>query len=112
GLEVKMGPKILILDDQAMYTRALVRSLRAGYEVVAAMSLEEAKERVTEDVRAALVDIRLREEDPGNREGLEFVRWLKKNHQEIPAIVMSALDDSSLPSEAAVAGAIVFLQKP
>lgn len=107
-----MKPKLLILDDQEIYIRALVRALRGDYEIVSALSVAEAQERVADDMAIALVDVRLREDEPANRDGLKFVRWLKGNRPTVPVVAMSAVDDQSLPDEAKTAGAALFLQKP
>lgn len=105
-------PRLLVLDDQGPYVRSLARALRARYDIVAAGTVEEARERAADNIGVALVDVRLAEDDPANREGLVFVRWLRADRPEVPVIAMSALDDPGLPDEAKAAGAAVFLSKP
>jgi DNA-binding response OmpR family regulator len=60
----------------------------------------------------ALVDVCLSASEPSNREGLEFVRWLRCERPDMKIIAMSARDESALPAQALQAGADVFLPKP
>ncbi|MCK4786481.1 MAG: response regulator [Desulfobacteraceae bacterium] len=88
-----MKKNILILDDQVMYGRSLARALGREYDVRHAVSCLDAKARA-EYVHIALVDIRLDEEaDAENREGLDFIRWLRKQSRDVSIIAMSALEE-------------------
>lgn len=107
-----MKARIIILDDQEPYIRALERALRGEYEIVPARSLVEAESASFSGVQIALVDIRLREDKPGNREGLAFIGWLGENHPEVAAIAMSAIDEPGLDEAAMATGAVRFLPKP
>ena len=107
-----MNPKLLVLDDQVQYGRSLERALRREYELVVVSSMAEAKEKVSSGVRLVLSDIRLDESNPSDRQGLEFVEWLRSANATIPIIAMSALDDPSLEGDAISAGATKFLRKP
>lgn len=104
--------KILIVDDIEEYLRSLENSLKDEHEVFKAKSLEEAKKTTSRDIDIALVDIRLFEEDKGNRDGLVFLEWLKMNHPGVPAIMMSAYQEFDLAVEALNLGALYFLKKP
>jgi CheY-like chemotaxis protein len=91
-----MNPKLLVLDDQVQYGRSLERALRREYELVVVSSMAEAKEKVSSGISLVLSDIRLDESNPSDRQGLEFVEWLRSENATIPIIAMSALDDPSL----------------
>ena len=107
-----MNPKLLVLDDQVQYGRSLERALRREYDLVVVSSMAEAKEKVFAGVSLVLSDIRLEESNPSDRQGLEFVEWLRSEKATIPIIAMSALDDPSLERDAMAAGATKFLRKP
>jgi CheY-like chemotaxis protein len=104
--------RVLVLDDQTAYVRALSRALRGDCEVVAAGSISEAQGVLSPDIGVALVDICLSEEDPKNREGLDFIHSLRAGHAEICIIAMSAREDPDLPEQSLQAGADAFLPKP
>ena len=55
---------------------------------------------------------KMKEDEPKNREGLDFLRWLHKKFPDIPTIAMSAIDDPSLSNDSIKAGAQLFHQKP
>ena len=105
-------PRLLILDDMEAYIRALERALRREWDVSGASTTYEARHVAEARPEVALVDVRLVEDDPDNREGLDFVRWLRSNGYRLPIVAMSALDDPSLPVEAEAAGADRFIAKP
>src|SRR3989338_5507113 len=85
--------KIMIVDDVQEYLAALSRALGGEYEVVKACSLEEAKQKMDNAIKLALVDVRLSEDDMANRDGILFLDWLKENYPNVPVIMMSAYRD-------------------
>ncbi|MGH9240282.1 MAG: response regulator [Vicinamibacterales bacterium] len=104
---------ILVLDDIADYLQALARTLSSEWNVLCANSAHEARavvERQRPDV--ALIDVRLSESDPDNREGLEILAWLRQRDASIPVVVMSAYQDSDATEEAMRLGARAFVKKP
>lgn len=107
-----MKPKLLIVDDQVMYGRSLDRALRSDFSIVVASTVQEARQSEDDDLFCALVDIRLDESMPNDRQGLEFVSWLRERKPQIPIVAMSALDEESLEADALKAGATRFLRKP
>ncbi len=104
--------KILILDDIEEYVNSLSRALTGEYEVVKAFSLEEAKKKMDNSIRLALVDIRLSEIDMSNRDGIIFLGWLKENFPDVPVIMMSAYRDFDSAVDALNLGASHYLKKP
>lgn len=104
-------PKILILDDREDYLRALQAALRRDFEVVCARSVEEAVPLMDATVQVALVDVRLSEHEPANREGLVFLAKLRERYPATPVIMMSAYRDVDA-LQALDLGADFFLRKP
>ena len=107
-----MKKQLLVLDDQESYVRAFARSLRTDYEVIGATTIAEAQKVASPSFQAVLVDVRLSQTNSEDRQGLEFVKWLKRKYPDLLVIAMSALDDPDLPGEATAAGAALFLMKP
>ena len=104
--------KLLIVDDIEEYLTSLENALRGEYKVLKARSLDDAKEVAKENIDIALVDIKLSEEKPDNKDGLVFLEWLKMNYPKVPAITMSAYREFDLAVEALNLGAEYFLKKP
>lgn len=104
--------RILIVDDIEEYLRSLENALRVDFEILRAMSLEQAKQKMDESIKVALVDIRLKEDDPNNRDGLVFLEWVKMNFPNTKVIIMSAYKEFDLAVEALNLGAEYFLRKP
>lgn len=102
----------LVLDDQGAYVRALGRALRGGWEITGVETQAAARAAVGPEVVVALVDICLNAADPENREGIEFIRWLRAARPDIKIIAMSARDEQDLPQLSSQAGADLFLPKP
>ncbi|MEA3509067.1 MAG: response regulator [candidate division NC10 bacterium] len=99
--------KILIVEDNLDLLSLLHRVLRAeGYEVIMAVSGEEALGRAEELPDLILMDIRL----PGEIDGLEATRRLKTDSRftRIPIVGMTA----QLMEEKAIAGFNELLFKP
>ncbi len=103
---------LLVLDDQIQYGRSLERALRREFEIVLVANIAEAKEKLSAGINVVLSDIRLDESNPSDRQGLEFIQWLRSQNATIPIIAMSALDSASLEQDALSAGATKFLRKP
>jgi two-component system response regulator HydG len=83
--------KILIVDDQRSARRVLRHLLAElpNIELIEAGSVDEAKERVeTQGPDAMLVDIRL-SNDPTNRGGLDFLRWVRASGRATPAVMVT-----------------------
>lgn len=105
-------PKVFILDDKEEYLHSLANALKSEFEVITAKSLEEAKKYFQKDIDVVLVDIRLKENDPANVDGLIFLKWLRENYYNKPIIMMSAYKDFDIAIEALNSGATYFLKKP
>lgn len=104
--------KILIVDDVKEYLDRFFRVLSSDYEMVQAASLDEAKAKMDNTIKLALVDVRLSEKDTTNRDGLIFLGWLKENYPDVPVIMMSAYRDFDAAVDALNLGARRYFKKP
>jgi signal transduction histidine kinase/DNA-binding response OmpR family regulator len=94
--------RVLIVDDDPA-TRALQRMnlVRAGYIVLDASTLEEAREALGErTVDVMVLDYRL----DGPTTGLEFYRAMRETGVDVPAILVTGFSDESRAVEALRAG--------
>jgi CheY-like chemotaxis protein len=83
-------PRVLIVDDNAMYREAFARNMIIqGYEVFEAEHGEEAMKIIRKEDRPLVVvtDLQMRTD----REGLELIRRLKSELPLIPIIMISAV---------------------
>jgi two-component system, OmpR family, KDP operon response regulator KdpE len=100
--------RVLVVDDERQILRALKVILReAGYEVIEAVSIEEALDRAA--VRppdAAIVDLML-----PDGSGVELCRRLRE-WSTMPILVLSAVGEEEAKVEALEAGADDYVTKP
>ena len=101
--------KILVVDDEELYRRALERILsRVGHDVVMARDAAEALDLVsTHPIDLILCDIQM----PGIN-GLELVRQVHEVEPDLPCIVMTGYNTPENSIEALQAGAFWYLEKP
>ncbi len=105
--------KILIVDDIPEYVDIIEMLMPEDYRIEKASGLDQAKEIVEkEDFALAIVDVRLKEADATNKEGLEFLRWIKGKNPGIPVIMISAYKEFEFRAESLSLGAQYFLEKP
>ncbi len=104
-----MAHSILIVDDEALTLRTISRALRdEGFEVTLATSGEEALEKFKEErTDLVLVDVVL----PGI-DGIEVLRYIKRESPPTLAVMMSAYHLVDRAVEAMKLGAYDFLVKP
>jgi two-component system nitrogen regulation response regulator NtrX len=100
---------VLIVDDEKNILVTLGRALRVeGFEVDVAgsgqMALEKAKVKTYD---AVLLDVQL-----GDLDGLEVLRLLKKEQEELPVLIMSGHGTIETAVAATQIGAHDFLEKP
>jgi DNA-binding NtrC family response regulator len=104
-----MGASILIVDDEKNILLSLSRALRVeGYEVDVAgsgqLGLEKAK---TKSYDAILLDVQMPDLD-----GLELLRLIKADREDVPVLVMSGHGTIETALAATRRGAHDFLEKP
>ncbi|MFI5009363.1 MAG: response regulator [Solirubrobacterales bacterium] len=102
------APRILVVDDESQFLRALKVVLReAGFEVVPAETASEALDRAAvRPPQAAIVDLVLPDGD-----GVQVTRELRK-WSEMPILVLSAVGDEEQKVRALEAGADDYVTKP
>jgi len=98
---------ILIVDDEPAARYGTRRALEGKYRIVEAGSANKAREAIaSEQPDLILLDLVMPEED-----GLAFLRWLRESGNEIPVLVVSALDTAKTAVEALQAGAADYIVK-
>jgi len=104
---------VLLVDDIPEYLDTMEINLPEGCQAVRGMSQDDARGLVAEKAPdAAVVDVRLKEGDAANRDGLELLRWIRANYPETKVIVISAYREFEFEAEALALGAEYFLRKP
>jgi DNA-binding NtrC family response regulator len=105
------APRILVVDDDQEFQRALVKIFRkAGFKVGAASDGNQAATMLTKArnaFMAMVLDLNL----PG-KPGLELLREIKAKAPETRIIVITAYGDAASRQSALEAGAFDFLNKP
>ena len=95
--------------------KELVSLLEERYPVMAAGSLKDAKQQLLEngeELALALIDVRLDENNPANRDGFNFLKELRRQQPHVPAVIMTAYGDAYIQAQAQTLGAKEFLSKP
>jgi DNA-binding NtrC family response regulator len=105
-------PTLLIVDDDESFLGSMGRALGRDYEVRTAASRDEALDRLSPPPDVALVDLRLDEDDPDNREGIELLETLNERFPNLPALMITAYGNLDTAVEAMQRGAVDFIQKP
>ena len=102
------GERILVVDDEIRYIRAIEINLRAdGYEVLSAMDGEGAIERTAaEEPDLVLLDLRLPDLD-----GREVCRRIRE-FSDVPIIMVTALAEDMTMVEGLDSGADDYITKP
>lgn len=104
---------LLLVDDIPEYLDTMELNLPDDCRAVRAGSVADAKALIQKEHPAlAAVDVRLKEGDEANREGLELLKWIKTYHAGIPVIIISAYREFEFEAEALTLGAERFLRKP
>ena len=107
--EVKMTPKVLIVDDEELLRMLYGQFLkRLGCWCVLAVDAEQARNRLTEhEFALALVDVNM----PGTT-GLELVRYITREHPNTAVLIVTAVDDPLIADSVLEMGASGYLIKP
>jgi DNA-binding response OmpR family regulator len=100
--------RVLVVDDEARYVRALKLILNSlGYEVIGALDGPSALEiAASEDLALVLLDLRMPKMD-----GLEVCRKIRE-YSMVPIIMVTALAQKSSVVKGLEAGADDYLTKP
>ncbi len=99
---------LLVEDDPGVARLEQIRLERAGYSVVAAVTAEEGLEQVAKgNIELIILDQRLN----SGMSGLEFFTQIKESGYNVPAILVTGLNDENLLLEALRAGVRDFVPK-
>jgi DNA-binding NarL/FixJ family response regulator len=103
--------KVIIADDHPMIRGALTLAVASAFgriEIVECSNLTELIEQLTEagDADLVLLDLKM----PGTH-GFEGLLTVRSNFPATPIVVISALEDPRLVSEALTLGAVGFIPK-
>ena len=101
--------KILIVDDDEMIRRLLIRTLsRQGHECTVSDSSEEAREILgSQTFEMALCDVNM----PGES-GIDLARFIASHYQDLGVIMVTGVDDPDLAEAAIEAGTYGYIIKP
>jgi len=107
-----VSKRILILDDEESILFAVKRYFtRIGFTVDCARELEEAEALSTHTAyNLVIADLSL--SDSGSAEGLEIIRYVRRNCPTARVILLTAHGSPSVEKEAFRRGADAFLHKP
>ena len=102
-------PTLLVVDDERIIRQALSARLdEAGYRVIAAEGLTEARRALADGgIDAVLLDIRLKDGD-----GLSLLEELRASKPALPVIMATAYGDSERTIRAMRLGAFEYVTKP
>jgi len=105
----KNRKKILVVEDDVVALDLLEEILKkGGFAVSVSQSAEEAIAHLDrEEASLILTDLRM----PG-RSGMDLLRSIKKDHPDLPVIILTAFGDEHLWVEALSLGAIDLIPKP
>ena len=86
---------ILLIDDNAVQaaTRQAILK-RSGYNVIAALNPVRALEQIQNDDFPSTIKLVITDHLMPGMTGAEFVRELRKTHQDLPVLVISGLDEA------------------
>ncbi len=105
--------RLLIVDDQIAARRTLARCLSRleGVEMHEAANLPSARQMLSQHrIDVALIDLRLDEWDPTNRDGLTLVRELRDAGSAVPIVVTVSSEMSEIRN-AMRSGAYTYILK-
>ena len=105
--------KLLIVDDEKDYIDFLKgRTKEYCSDIFTAINISEALNILKKNViDFAFIDIKLEDID-GNKDGLEILKWIKKENLNTKVIIISFYKEFDWAVDSLNKGAIYFLTKP
>jgi DNA-binding NtrC family response regulator len=102
--------RVLIVDDEVDHADVMAEAVaRMGFAVVQAHSLSEGKKRLSDEaIELVITDLRMDQPD----DGMELLRYVKRNHPTTEVLVVTAYGDVSTAVQCMREGAYDFIQKP
>lgn len=100
--------KVLVVDDEMGICTSLEFALEDDFEILIALNQDDAyKKIITNEVKVIILDLMLKKSN-----GMDFLKEIKKSHENIQVIVMTAYSAMKYTIEAIKNGAYYFLNKP
>lgn len=103
---------ILVVDDDSMDARGLVRHLKSAFVVPNSMEVRTDFTAAIDALKSQHFDFIFVDEGLGGRSGLELIQWLRKQSDPPVAILITGDDTPELEERAIDAGAWHFIPKP
>ena len=103
--------RILIVDDDVTFAKALARALFNLYEIEIAKTQDEAFDCLTSSPDAVILDLRLDETHPERMGGLNLLRRIRESNIFLPVIILTAFGDLSTAVQCMKDGASDFITK-
>lgn len=105
---MKTPIRVLMVDDEERFRETTRRILAGkGFDTILAESGEEAVEKLSLDPHVVILDIRM----PG-MDGHEVLARIRKNHPNLPVIMLTGHGDKASAEQALAQGASDYLAKP
>jgi CheY-like chemotaxis protein len=108
-MQVEIG-QALVVDDE-LHNREFAAKLleRAGFQVIQAVSGEDAIDlaHTLHNLTLAVIDMEM-----PNMNGLELIRYMRQHYPDVMLIMATVYDDVSLIERAFRAGTDIFMVKP
>ncbi len=105
-----MVTKVLVVEDDFALRSALVASLEvSGYKI---LSSENAESAIVQLAKSPLPDMVITDIQMGEMSGIDLLKHIRKNNQQLPVILMTAYGDVSDAVEVMKLGACDYIQKP
>ena len=106
--------RVLIADDQQHVLDALELLLKPqGWAVVTATSVAEVQEAVAaQPLDVVLMDLNYSRDTTSGAEGLDLLRWLRREDPSLPVVVMTAWGSVDGAVESMRLGASDYVEKP
>ena len=105
-------PRLLLLDDDANFAKAIRRGLPERFDLHVATTAAAAREMFVERVDLAFVDVALDgRSNVNDRSGLDFLTWLQSEHPDLPVVILTGSGDDGVEIEALRRGAADFIRK-
>ncbi len=84
-----------MVDEEAEFVNTIIRHLkREGFFMDSADGIEEARRKIADSVGMEIpYDLVITDVAMPNMEAIELLSWIKKNHPEISAIIVSGFGD-------------------
>lgn len=102
---------VLLVDDDRGFLADIGGALGKEWTVIRAYSAKEAVKSFHKRPDVVLLDVRLDDGNPTNREGLDLLRKIRNDIPETPVVMMTAFGQIDIAVEAMKLGAEDFIQK-